>query len=168
MKKSFCLFAFAFALLLVNTKLMAQATQPSPNPKNMEVAQRFTYFLDNGFEKLDLMKVGSVDKGFFNLGNAQLIICDKNDSKKKNLLNSFTLIVEPSDASMQNKIFATPSPNFTSNCKQYITALKPQSKITFSEVKLNTTLPVTNSYAPGSKYGLGAGVLPIAFFLYIK
>lgn len=147
-------------------KLWAQT--PNPNPKNIELAQRFTYVLDNGFEKIDLMKVPDIDKSFFNLGNAQLIICDKNDPRKKNLLNSFTLIVEPSDPTMQNKVFSNPSPSFTSGCKQYVTALKTQSKITFSEVKLNVTLPVTNPQAPGSKYGLGPGVLPIAFFLYIK
>ncbi len=162
MKKTIFLFAFTLAITAI------QAQQPVANPKNIEIAQRFNYVLDNGFEKIDLMKVGSVDKSFFNLGNAQLIIWDKNDARKVNVLNSFTLLAESSDPNIQNKIFATPSPVFTSNCKQHITGMKPQSKITFMEVKLNTTLPVTNQQAPGSKYGLQAGVLPIAFFLYIK
>lgn len=146
--------------------LMAQ--QPTANPKNLEIAHRFTYVLDNGFEKIDLMLVGTVDKSFFNLGNAQLIICDKNDKSRKNLLNSFTLMVEPSESKIQSKVFPTPSPTFTSGCKQMITMLPAQSKITFTEVKLNTTLPVAVQQAPGSKHALGVGVLPIAFFLHIK
>ncbi|MBC7382116.1 MAG: hypothetical protein H7296_03870 [Bacteroidia bacterium] len=146
----------------------AKAQTPNPNPKNIEIAHRFTYILDNGFEKIDLMKVPDIDKSFFNIGNAQLIICEKNDTRKKNLLNSFTLIVEPSDPNEQSKVFSNPSPTFTSVCKQFVTGLKPKSKITFSEVKLNTSIPVTNSQAPGSKYGLPMGMLPVAFFLYIK
>lgn len=145
-----------------------KAQTPQPNPKNIEIAQRFAYFLSNGFEKIDLMKVPSVDKSFFNLGNTQLIIYDKNDPSKKNLLNSFTLMVEPSDLKYQNKIFQTPSSYFGSGCMQYLTLMTPQSKITFTEVKLNTTLPVAVQQAPGSKHSLGVGVLPIAFFLYIK
>jgi hypothetical protein len=145
-----------------------RAQQPQANPKNIEIAQRFTYILDNGFEKVDLMLVGSIDKSFFNLGNAQLIICDKNDKSKRNLLNSFTLMVEPNDPKIQSKVFPTPSSVFSSGCKQMITMLPSQSKITFTEVKLNTTLPVAVQQAPGSKHSLGVGVLPIAFFLYIK
>ena len=145
-----------------------QAQNPQPNPKNIEIAHRFTYILSNGFEKLDLMKVPSVDKSFFNLGNTQLIICDKNDPSKKNLLNSFTLLVEPSEPKYQNKVFQTPSSFLGSGCMQYLTLMPPQSKITFMEVKLNTTLPVAVQQAPGSKHTLGAGTLPIAFFLYIK
>jgi hypothetical protein len=165
MKKTTPLFVL---LLAMGLTFGSFAQQPQANPKNIEIAQRFNYILDNGFEKIDLMKVGSIDKSFFNLGNAQLIIYDKNDKSKKNLLNSFTLMVEPSDPKLQNKIFQTPSPNFGSGCKQYITLLPTQSKITFTEVKLNTTLPVAVQQAPGSKHQLGVGVLPIAFFLYIK
>ena len=77
-------------------------------------------------------------------------------------------MVEPSDPSIQNKIFPTPSPVFGSGCKQYITMLPAQSKITFTEVTLNVTVPVAVQQAPGSKRSLGAGMLPIAFFLYIK
>ncbi len=166
MKKLFSVLVIALCMFSFSNEAGAQT--PNPNPKNIELAKRFSYILDNGFEKIDLEKVPDIDKSFFNLGNAQLIIYDKNDPKKKNLLNSFTLIVEPSDPNMQNKVFAHPSPTFSSNCKQYVTALKPKSKITFSEVKLNTTLPVTNAQAPGSKYGLPTGMLPVAFFLYIK
>lgn len=166
MQKILSIVLTAFILLLHASKIPAQT--PAPNPKNIETAQRFTYILDNGFEKIDLMKVPDIDKSFFNLGHAQLLICDKNDPRKKNLLNSFTLIVEPIDQSMQNKIFTMPSSSFTGACMQYVTALKPKSKITFSEVKLNTTLPVANQHAPGSKYSLPTGMLPVAFFLYIK
>ena len=158
-----------FALFcLVICQQAATAQQPQANPKNIEIAHRFTYILDNGFEKIDLMQVGTIDKSFFNLGNAQLIICDKNDKSKKNLLNSFTLMVEPSDPKIQSKVFPTPSSVFSGGCKQMITLLPSQSKITFTEVKLNTTLPVAVQQAPGSKHNLGVGVLPIAFFLYIK
>jgi hypothetical protein len=161
----FILISFILFAVQINTT----AQTPTPNPKNIEIAHRFSYVLDNGFEKIDLMKVGTIDKSFFNLGTTQLIICDKNDRSNKNLLNSFTLVIESSDPSkVQNKVFATPSPVFTSGCKQLITILPSQSKITFMEVKLNTTLPVAVQQAPGSKHVLGPGVLPIAFFLYIK
>jgi hypothetical protein len=144
------------------------AQQPQANPKNIEIAQRFSYILDNGFEKIDLMKVGTIDKSFFNYGNAQLIIYDKNDKSKKNVLNTFSLIIEPNDPKIQNKVFQMPSASFSSGCKQYITLLNTQSKITFTEVKLNVTLPVAVQQAPGSKHTLAPGMLPIAFFLYIK
>ncbi len=159
---------FLVLILAIGPIDFISAQEPQANPKNIEIATRFTYILDNGFEKIDLMKVGSIDKSFFNLGNAQLIICDKNDKNKKNILNSFTLMVEPSDPKIQSKVFQTPSPFFTSGCKQMVTMLPSKSKITFSEVKLNTTLPVAVQQAPGSRHVLGPGVLPIAFFLYIK
>jgi len=165
MKKILLNIVLLFAAFYTNQVL---AQQPTPNPRNIEIAQKFSYFLENGFETIDLMKVGTIDKSFFNLGNPRLIIYDKNDRSKKNLLNSFTLMVEPSDPAIQNKIFATPSPNFSSGCKQYITLLPSQSKITFSEVSLNVTLPVAVQQAPGSKHTLAPGMLPIAFFLYIK
>lgn len=147
---------------------VAGAQEPTPNPRNIEIATKFNYILDNGFDKVDLMKVPSVDKSFFNLGNAQLIIYDKNDRSKRNLLNSFTLVAESNDPKLPNKVFQTPSPNFTSGCKQYLTMLPSGSKITFMEVKLNVTLPVAVQQAPGSKHQLGPGVLPIAFYLFIK
>ncbi len=144
------------------------AQQPQANPKNIEIAQRFNYILDNGFEKIDLMKVGTIDKSFFNYGNAQLIIYDKNDKTKKNVLNTFSLLIEPNDPKIQNKVFQMPSSSFSSGSKQYITLLNSQSKITFAEVKLNVTLPQAVQQAPGSKHSLAPGMLPIAFFLYIK
>ena len=70
-----------FIFLFISHPIEGQT--PNPNPKNIEVAQRFTYILDNGFEKVDLLKVPDIDKSFFNLGRAQLIICDKNDPRKK-------------------------------------------------------------------------------------
>ncbi|MCF8445775.1 MAG: hypothetical protein K9H61_02160 [Bacteroidia bacterium] len=155
-------------ILLFGFGFMLRAQEPTPNPKNIEIAKKFSYILDNGFEKIDLMKVGSIDKQFFNLGNPQLLIYDINDKSKRNLLNSFTLVIESSDQKIQNKVFQTPSPAFTSGCKQLITILPSESKITFMEVKLNTTLPVAVQQAPGSKHILAPGVLPIAFFLYIK
>lgn len=155
-----------YVWMLLSIPLFAQ--QPQANPKNIEIAQRFSYILDNGFEKIDLMKVGTIDKSFFNYGNAQLIIYDKNDKSKKNVLNTFSLIVEPNDPKIQNKVFQMPSSSFSSGSKQYITLLNSQSKITFTEVKLNVTLPVAVQQAPGSKHTLAPGMLPIAFFLYIK
>lgn len=153
-------------MLLLSTRFFAQ--QPQPNPKNIEIAQRFSYLLDNGFEKIDLMKVGSIDKSFFNYGNVQLIIYEKNDKSKKNVLNTFSLIIEPNDPKIQNKVFQMPSSWFSAGSKQYITLLNSQSKITFVEVKLNVTLPTAVQQAPGSKHTLAPGMLPIAFFLYIK
>ncbi|OYU97601.1 MAG: hypothetical protein CFE21_04720 [Bacteroidetes bacterium B1(2017)] len=155
-----------FVSIFLGQAITAQT--PTPNPRNIEIAQKFNYILDNGFEKIDLMKVGTIDKSFFNLGNPQLIIWDKNDKTKKNLLNTFSLIVESSDPKIQSKVFQTPSCVFTSGCKQLITILPANSKITFTEVKLNTTLPVAVQQAPGSKHTLAPGMLPIAFFLYIK
>ena len=155
-----------FVWMLLSIPSFAQ--QPQANPKNIEIAQRFIYFLDNGFEKIDLLKVGTIDKSFFNFGNVQLIIYDKNDKTKKNVLNTFTLIIEPNDPKIQNKVFQMPSSFFTSGSKQYITLLNSQSKITFAEVKLNVTLPQAVQQAPGSKHSLAPGMLPIAFFLYIK
>ncbi len=160
MFKRFILFGL-FALVVAG--LGAQ-----PNPKNVELAHRFSYILDNGFEKIDLEKVPDIDKGFFNLGSPKLLIYDKNDASKKNLLNSFSLLIEPTGTALPARVFSNPSPAFTSNCKEYVTSLPAKSKITFSEVKLNITLPVTTAHAPGSKYGLPAGMLPVAFFLYIK
>ncbi len=157
-----------FLLFAVGSSTWLRAQEPQVNPKNVEIAQRFNYFLENGFETIDLLKVGSIDKSFFNLGNPKLVIYDKNDRTKKNLLNSYTLMVEPSDPKIQNKIFPTPSPAFGSGCKQFITMLPAQSKITFTEVTLNVTIPVAVQQAPGSKHKLGPGMLPIAFFLYIK
>ena len=84
MKKTILLLVL---ILAINPITFISAQEPQANPKNVEIATRFTYILDNGFEKIDLMKVGSIDKSFFNLGNAQLIICDKNDKNKKNILN---------------------------------------------------------------------------------
>ncbi len=144
------------------------AQHPEPNPKNMEIAKRFSYFLENGFESIDLMKVGSVDRSFFSLGTPQLVIYDKNSKTKKNLLNSFSIMVQPSQENVQGKVFAMQSPQFTNGCKQFLTVMPIDSKITFAEVKLNTTLPVVTQPAPGAKHVLGPGVLPIAFFLYLK
>jgi hypothetical protein len=142
--------------------------QPEPNPKNMEIARRFSYFLENGFESIDLMKVGSIDRSFFSLGTPQLVIYDKNDRTKKNLLNSYSIMVQPSQENIQGKVFSMQSPQFTNGCKQFLTILPIDSKITFAEVKLNTTIPVVSQPAPGAKHVLGPGVLPIAFFLYLK
>lgn len=147
---------------------LSYAQEPQANPRNLEIANRFSYFLENGFEKIDLMKVPSVDKSFFNMGHPVLIIYDKNDRSRKNLLNSFTLVVEPSDPKISNKVFQMPSANFTIPAKQFLTMLPANSKITFMEVQLNTTLPQTVQQAPGSKHKLGPGILPIAFYLFIK
>lgn len=141
--------------------------QAQPNPKNIQTAQKYVYFLDNGFEKIDLLKVGSVDRTFFTIGNPRLIIAHKDDKGLRNILNSFTLIVEPSDASVQSKVFNIHSPAFTDGARQMMYILKPQSKITFSEVKLNIA-DDSNSKNPGGKYVNPVGTLPVAFFLYIK
>jgi hypothetical protein len=146
----------------------AMAQHPEPNPKNVEIAKRFLYFLENGFESVDLMKVGSIDRSFFSLGTPQLVIYDKNDKSKKNLLNSFSIMVQPSQENVQAKVFQMQSPQFTNGCKQFLTVMPIDSKITFAEVKLNTTLPLAIQPAPGAKHVLGPGVLPIAFFLYLK
>lgn len=158
-------------ILLAMIGLFANKTfaqHPEPNPKNMEIAKRFTYYLENGFESIDLMKVGSVDRSFFSLGTPQLVIYDKNNKTKKNLLNSFSIMVQPSQENVQGKVFQMHSPQFTSGCKQFLTVMPIDSKITFAEVKLNTILPVVSQPAPGAKHVLGPGVLPIAFFLYLK
>lgn len=155
-------------LVLVIFNKIASAQHPEPNPKNMEIAKRFSYFLENGFESIDLMKVGSVDRSFFSLGTPQLVIYDKNDKSKKNLLNNFSIMVQPSQENVQGKVFQMHSPQFTTGCKQFLTVMPIDSKITFAEVKLNTTLPVVTQPAPGAKHVLGPGVLPIAFFLYLK
>jgi hypothetical protein len=154
------------ASLVINQSAFGQL--PAPNPKNMEIARRFSYFLENGFETVDLMKVGSIDRSFFSLGTPQLVIYDKNDRTKKNLLNSYSIMVQPSQENIQGKVFSMQSPQFTNGCKQFLTILPIDSKITFAEVKLNTTIPVVSQPAPGAKHVLGPGVLPIAFFLYLK
>ena len=163
--KKLALILFAMIGLFAN-KTFSQ--HPEPNPKNMEIAKRFTYYLENGFESIDLMKVGSVDRSFFSLGTPQLVIYDKNNKTKKNLLNSFSIMVQPSQENVQGKVFQMHSPQFTSGCKQFLTVMPIDSKITFAEVKLNTILPVVSQPAPGAKHVLGPGVLPIAFFLYLK
>ena len=155
-------------LIAVTSHHNAMAQHPEPNPKNMEIAKRFSYFLENGFESVDLMKVGSIDRSFFSLGTPQLVIYDKNDKTKKNLLNSYSIMVQPSQENVQGKVFTMQSPQFTNGCKQFLTIMPVDSKITFAEVKLNTTLPVVTQPAPGAKHVLGPGVLPIAFFLYLK
>jgi hypothetical protein len=154
------------ASFVINQNAFGQ--QPEPNPKNMEIARRFSYFLENGFESIDLMKVGSIHRSFFSLGTPQLVIYDKNDRIKKNLLNSYSIMVQPSQENIQGKVFSMQSPQFTNGCKQFLTILPIDSKITFAEVKLNTTIPVVSQPAPGAKHVLGPGVLPIAFFLYLK
>lgn len=154
------------ASIVINQNAFGQ--HPEPNPKNMEIARRFSYFLENGFESIDLMKVGTIDRSFFSLGTPQLVIYDKNDKTKKNLLNSYSIMVQPSQENIQGKVFTMQSPQFTNGCKQFLTVLPIDSKITFAEVKLNTTLPVVSQPAPGAKHVLGPGVLPIAFFLYLK
>ncbi|MFN4083137.1 MAG: hypothetical protein ACK4K9_05840 [Bacteroidia bacterium] len=141
--------------------------QHQTDPKKIEVMQRYVYFLDNGFEKIDLLKVGSVDRSFFTLGNPRLIIARKNDPSLKNLLNSFTIAVQPSDPSVQSKVFPIKSPAFTEGCRQMIYVMKPESKITFTEVQLNVIDPGTTS-TPGAKYQNAPGMLPVSFFLYLK
>jgi hypothetical protein len=162
------LLSIILILIAVASHQNAMAQHPEPNPKNMEIAKRFSYFLENGFESIDLMKVGSIDRSFFSLGTPQLVIYDKNDKSKKNLLNSFSIMVQASQENVQGKVFSMQSPQFTNGCKQFLTIMPVDTKITFAEVKLNTTLPVVTQPAPGAKHVLGPGVLPIAFFLYLK
>jgi len=135
--------------------------------KKVEIMQRYVYYLDNGFQRVDLLKVPSVDRSFFSMGNPRLIIAAKNDPSLKNLLNSFTLIVNPADQSVQTKVFNIYSAAFTDGCRQMLYAMKPESKITFTEVKLNV-LDETTSNIPGGKYKNPAGTLPASFFLYLK
>lgn len=151
---------FAFGL-----NLIAQEQKPT-DPKKVQVMQQYVYYLDNGFEKIDLLKVGTVNRAFFTMGNPRLIIAKKNDPSLKNLLNSFTLIVYPADQSVQAKVFNTFSPAFTEGARQMMYIMKPDSKITFTEVKLNI---IDASYQePGSKYKNDPGTLPVSFFLYLK
>jgi hypothetical protein len=139
-----------------------------PNAKNVEIASRFVYYLDNGFEQIDLLKVPSINKQFFNLGNPKLVIYDKNDKSKKNLLVSFTLMVEPNIPDFHGKAYQNFNQFFTNNCRQAVTACPKGSKITFVEVRLSTTLPQAVQQAPGSKHVLPMGMLPVAFYLMIE
>jgi hypothetical protein len=152
-------------LLLLLTTVQAFGVQP--DPKKIEVMQRYVYFLDNGFEKIDLLKVGSVDRSFFTLGNPRLIVARKNDPSLKNLINSYTVVVNPVDPTTKGKAFENFSPYFSEACRQMIYVMKPESKITFVEVKLNVIDPGTTS-APGAKYQNAPGTLPVSFFLYLK
>ncbi len=138
-----------------------------PNAKNVEIAARFIYYLDNGFEQIDLMKVASINKQFFNLGNPKLVVYDKNDKSKKNLLVSFTLMVEPKIPDFHGKAYQNYNHFFTNDCRQAVTICPTGSKITFIEVRLSTTLPQAVQQAPGSKHTLPQGMLPVAFYLYI-
>jgi hypothetical protein len=138
-----------------------------PNPKNVEIANLFGYYLDNGFEQIDLMKVPSINKQFFNLGNPKLVIYDKNDKTKKNLLVSFALMVEPNIPDFHGKAYQNYNPFFTNDCKQAVLFCPKGSKITFVEVRVNRTLPQAIQQAPGSKNTLPQGMLPVAFYLFI-
>ncbi|MFY8020291.1 MAG: hypothetical protein ACOVP1_03805 [Bacteroidia bacterium] len=149
-----------FALVLVFMGIQVNSQQP--NPQNIEIAKRFVYFLDNGFEKIDLLKVPSVKRSFFSIGKPQLIIADKNDRSKKNLVNSYTILVKEGGNDEHGKSYANPSPFTTSTCNSVIASQKPKATITFLEIKLNVTLPTT-----GSKYNNPIGSLPVGFFLYL-
>lgn len=138
-----------------------------PSAKNVEIAARFIYYLDNGFEQIDLLKVASINKQFFNLGNPKLVVYDKNDKSKKNLLVSFTLMVEPKIPDFHGKAYQNYNQFFSNNCRQAVTVCPTGSKITFVEVRLSTTLPQAVQQAPGSKHILPQGMLPVAFYLYI-
>jgi hypothetical protein len=158
---------YLFSALFFALTLTAIAQEQKPiDSKKLQIMQQYVYFLDNGFEKIDLLKVGSVNRAFFTMGNPRLIIAKKNDPKLKNLLNSFTLIVYPTDQSVQAKVFYIYSPAFTEGARQMMYVMKPESKITFTEVKLNV---IDATYQePGSKYKNDPGTLPVSFFLYLK
>lgn len=174
------IFLFFFALI---TGVNAQShnhgsTQPAqqpaqqpayqPHPKNVEIAARFNYYLDNGIEQIDLLKVPSINKNFFAIGKPRLVIYDKNDPKKTNLLVSFTLMVEPNIKDFHGKAFQNYNQFFSNDTKSAVSICPKGSKITFVEVRLTTTLPQAVQQAPGSKYVLPQGMLPVAFYLMIE
>ena len=175
MKNSIALIIVFFVFTL--SKVAAQTHnhgsdkgQPAyqPTPKNVEIAAMFNYYLDNGFEQIDLLKVPSINKQFFNLGTPKLVVYDKNDKTKKNLLVSFSLMVEPNIPDFHGKAYQQYNPFFTSDCKQAVIFCPKGSKITFVEVRLSRTLPQSVQQAPGSKHTLPQGMLPVAFYLMIE
>ncbi len=151
-----------YILIVLAIVLSGVQGNSQTTPQNMEIVKRFVYFLDNGFEKIDLLKVPSVKRSFFSIGKPQLIIADKNDKSKKNLVNSFTILVKEGGNDEHGKSYANPSPFTTGTCNSVISAQKPKATITFLEIKLNVTLPST-----GSKYSNPIGSLPVGFFLYL-
>lgn len=142
---------------------LAQANAQAPNPKNIELAKQFVYFLDNGFEKIDLLKVSSVKRSFFTLGRPKLIIAEKNDKTQKNLVNSYSILVKGvSNSDHDKKAFPTASPFSTPKCNDFITIQQAKSSITFLEIKLNKIMPgqPVNPKVP-------IGNLPVGFYLFL-
>jgi hypothetical protein len=142
---------------------VAQANAQAPNPKNIELAKQFVYFLDNGFEKIDLLKVSSVKRAFFTLGRPKLIIAEKTDKTQKNLVNSYSILVKgASNSDHDKKAFPTVSPFSTTKCNEFIVIQQAKSSITFLEIKLNKIMPgqPTNPKVP-------VGNLPVGFYLFL-
>ncbi len=149
--------------LLTAIFFMLQAYAQAPNQKNIELAKKFVYYLDNGFEKIDLLKVPSVKRSFFTMGRPKLIISEKTDKTQKNLVNSYSILVKgASNSDHDKKAFPTASPFSTPKCNDFIVVQQAKSSITFLEIKLNKIMPgqPANPKVP-------IGNLPVGFYLFL-
>jgi len=147
-------------LLLVSN---AVAFGQAQNEKYAELQKRFVFFLDNGFERIDLQKNPSVKRSFFTLGKPQLIIAERNDASRKNLVNSFTIMLKENEKNEYTQTMKIPSPYITQDANMTISRQTTEAIITFIEIKLNILLP--NMANP--KYQNPAGNLPFGFLIYL-
>jgi len=153
-------------LLMVLTSAVYGQSQDKKK-SNIEEAQKYVYFLDNGFEKIDLLQTGEVKRSFFTIGTPMLVIAKKDDPSRRNIISSYTVLVKPSIPAEQPRDFKMSSALFTPGASQMISVQKPESIIQFLEVKLTVVdaLPKEQSQ---SKFKNEFGTLPVSFYLYLR
>lgn len=133
------------------------------NQKYGELQQRFVYFLDNGLEKIDLQKAPTVKRSFFSIGKPQLIIAERNDPSRRNLVNSYSIMFRDMVTDEYTKHIKVNSPFMTKNDALSISNQPDKVTITFVEIKLNVALP----QMAHSKYKNPAGFLPFGFLVIL-
>lgn len=156
---------FLCAIFLLSTTQSLQE-----NPTLTKLRAGYKVYLDNGFEKVDLMQKGSIKRDFFKLGTPQLVLVPKSGPyMNKNHIVSYTLIIKPAENQMGTQAvkntFSIAGSRFSKDACKAVSSQQKGATITFTEVSLATTdLDGPNSAGVRNPK---PGQLPIAFFLYL-
>ncbi len=157
----------AILLLLIGNLF----SQQKENLTLTKIRVGYTVYLDNGFEKIDLLQKGTISRSFFKLGTPQLLLVAKSGPySRKNLIISYTLIINPKsndiNAKPMKNTFTIMGSRFTKDANNTIIAQNVGATITFTEV----SLAITDLDGPNSAgvRNPKPGQLPLAFFLYLE